>query len=76
MDISREQFEDWIGERGWGTQKTNGFYDDPRTHDAWSSWNASRNAIEISLPFLYPFYRQEVCEVLGALGLKVKPYGN
>lgn len=46
---SREQFEVWARERVWGVQKTNGFYDDPRTHDAWSAWQASRSAVVIDL---------------------------
>ena len=29
--------------------------------------------VEIELPYLFPFYRQEVTEVLNAAGLKVKP---
>jgi len=43
-DANREGFEAWVVQRGFTTEQTNGFYDEPRVHDWWSAWNASRAA--------------------------------
>lgn len=45
----REEFEEWAMDRGWGIHKVNGFYEDPRTLDAWSAWLASANSSEARL---------------------------
>lgn len=80
---SREQFEEWAHRKavvsGYQhlafllTKNEDGSYRTTWVDSAWTGWQASRKAIEIELPFLFPFYRQEVTEVLNAAGLKVKP---
>lgn len=76
MDSSRIQFEIWAADRGWSNAQVNGFYEDPRTHDAWSAWLASRSAIRVDLPHLFPHYREGVTEALWAHGIKVNQWGS
>lgn len=38
-----------------------------------AAWEASRQQLEVKLPFLYPFYKQEVTEALTAAGVRVQP---
>jgi hypothetical protein len=47
---SREEFEAWVAQRGFTSEQTNGFYDEPRVHDWWSAWQASRAELVIELP--------------------------
>lgn len=54
-------------------RQENGDYRDPMVRLAYWAWQASREAVLVELPFLYPFYKQEVTEALHALGLKVAP---
>lgn len=42
-------------------------------NDRYKVWQASREAVQVQLPFLYPFYKQEVTETLMALGIRVAP---
>ena len=75
-DNIRHDFELWALDRGWGVHKKDGFYEDMRTHDAWSAWLASRCAIRVDLPHLFPFYRQAVTEALLGQGIKVNQWGS
>lgn len=47
---NRQQFDTYAKSRGWSLALTNGFYDDPRAHEAWTVWLASRAACIIDLP--------------------------
>lgn len=83
----RADFEKWATDRFWSVAKVNGFYDDPRAHDGWSAWQASRAAIEVELPKIVDkewanthAERSAMREAIGwckkrieSLGLKVKP---
>lgn len=42
----------------------------------WEIWQASRAAIRVDLPHLFPFYRQGVTEALHAYGIKVNQWGS
>ena len=38
----------------------------------WKGWQASRESIVVDLPFLFPYYRQEVIEALTTHGIRTK----
>ena len=79
----REEFEDFIlsrnaEERGFWEDRggllgvIDGKYFVSWVQNDWELWQASRESLVIELPFLFPFYRQGVVEVIEASGLKVK----
>jgi hypothetical protein len=50
---SREQFEEWATNAGFIVTTKNDGYLYPATNSAWQAWQASREAIEITLPEVY-----------------------
>lgn len=49
-------------------------YRDP--NEAWKVWQASRAAIRVDLPHLFPFYLDTVTEALLAHGIKVNQWSS
>jgi len=83
--ISREQFEAYYRDRECLNaeqaalclvkEECGGYtYRDP--NEAWKVWQASRAAIRVDLPHLFPFYREGVTEALLAHGIKVTQWGS
>lgn len=41
-----------------------------------AAWQASRDSIEIKLPFLFPHYLQDVIDSIKAQGINAKPWSE
>lgn len=77
IEKMREEFEAWSANHEFlgccfVVRLDSGKYRDFDLQCAWESWQASRAAIEVDLPFLFPHYRCDVVEVIESLGLRVK----
>lgn len=79
MKSSREQFEEWVkAETGFDLCRTNfpmtswdnQQYKDHSTNLAWMSWQASRAAIEIELPWLGQSSLMDTDDVVEAIELQ------
>lgn len=79
MKSSREQFEEWVkAETGFDLYRTNfpmtswdnQQYKDHSTNLAWMSWQASRAAIEVELPWLGKSSLMDTDDVLEAIELQ------
>lgn len=85
MDKSRQQFEDFAVSQGHSIEYFNGDYDWNSTRLAWLFWQASRENLEVELPYINtdPDYADpytngkrdgilEVGAVLNELGVTLK----
>lgn len=82
MKSSREQFEEWFNERSnWeitpSMRKKDGYVGNPTAQSKWDVWQASRAAIEITLPdcddYQTTWQYQDAAEIkIKELGLSVK----
>ena len=82
MKSSREQFEEWFNERSnWkitpSMRKKDGYVGNPSAQSKWDVWQASRAAIEITLPdcddYQVTWQYQDAAEIkIKELGLTVK----
>ncbi len=72
--IIKKSFEEWAKEEGTFNLKLldDGSYKFYSTQKAYQAWVASRKAVKVKLPFLFPYYRQEVVEVLHSLGIGIE----
>lgn len=70
----REEFEEWANGRYAMAYNADGSYYIDSTADAWEVWQASRYAIRVDLPHLFPFYREGVTEALSVHGIKVNQW--
>lgn len=76
MTSSREQFEEWFSTKKESMKSCGlGMLHIRRAHDAaWSAWQASRQCIEVELPFYCEGYKHDeaIIDSLRAAGIKIK----
>lgn len=73
-DVIKNSFEEWAKGEGVFNLKLleDGSYKFYSTQKAYEAWVSSRKSVKVKLPFLFPYYRQEVVEVLRSLGIGVE----
>ncbi|EOW2397064.1 hypothetical protein ACNY4R_002403 [Cronobacter sakazakii] len=74
MDKSREQFLEWFSREHEEVENSNELAAKVMKMIAWSSWQASRAAVEIEIPEVLDYWlgREGFAESIRAAGLKVK----
>jgi len=73
-DISEKEFSNWLADQQDLADRCQSSLSDRDIQLMESAWRASREAIRVDLPHLFPFYREGVTEALHAHGIKVNQW--
>lgn len=73
MSSSNEQFQDWFMDQQHLAERCGQVLGDHAQGLMEAAWEASRQHIEVKMPFLYDGPRQKVVQALEEQGLRVAP---